>query len=72
MIKYPMVLILVVLSIVLTIVVAFLSRRSETSAAEFYVAGKKIPWMQNGIALVGDYLSAASFLGVAVLLPWLA
>ncbi len=65
MIANPIVLILVVLSVVVTIFVAYYSRRWMTSTAEFYVAGRKISWMQNGIALVGDYLSAASFLGVA-------
>ncbi|HAT10857.1 MAG TPA: cation acetate symporter [Planctomycetes bacterium] len=39
------------------------SSRSTTSASEFYVAGKGVPWVQVGIAMVGSYLSAASFLG---------
>ncbi len=60
----------VALSIVLGLVavsllVAIYSRRYSRTAAEFYVAGRKISWLQNSLALTGDYLSAASFLGVA-------
>ena len=35
------------------------------SAHGFYAAGGKIHWVVNGIAFGGDYLSAASFLGIA-------
>lgn len=45
--------------------VAVYSRRYARTASEFYVAGQKISWLQNSLALTGDYLSAASFLGVA-------
>ncbi|MDD3398385.1 MAG: cation acetate symporter [Candidatus Methanomethylophilaceae archaeon] len=45
--------------------VAIYSRRYSRTASEFYVAGRKISWLQNSLALTGDYLSAASFLGVA-------
>src|SRR5678815_507709 len=40
------------------------SRRTRTSA-EFFAAGGKISAFQNGLALAGDYMSAASFLGIA-------
>ncbi len=60
----------VALSIVLGLVavsllVAIYSRRYSRTAAEYYVAGRKVSWLQNSLALTGDYLSAASFLGVA-------
>jgi len=42
----------------------FFSRRAK-SAAGYYAAGGKIHWGVNGIAFAGDYLSAASFLGIA-------
>ena len=45
--------------------VAVYTRRSSRTSAEFYVAGQNISWLQNALALTGDYLSAASFLGVA-------
>jgi len=42
----------------------FFSRRAK-SASGYYAAGGKIHWGVNGIAFAGDYLSAASFLGIA-------
>jgi cation/acetate symporter len=41
----------------------FLARRA-TSASGYYAAHGRIPWFINGIALAGDYLSAALFLGI--------
>ncbi|MCK6488972.1 MAG: cation acetate symporter [Planctomycetes bacterium] len=49
--------------ILASIVITWWSSRSTKSASEFYVAGKGVPWVQVGIAMVGSYLSAASFLG---------
>ena len=40
------------------------SRRTRTTK-EFYAAGGGISAVQNGFALAGDYMSAASFLGIA-------
>src|SRR5262245_24034603 len=40
------------------------SRRTRTSA-EFFAARGQISGFQNGLALAGDYMSAASFLGIA-------
>lgn len=41
----------------------YLGRRT-TSASGYYAAGGNIHWFTNGIAFAGDYLSAASFLGI--------
>jgi len=41
----------------------YLARRAS-SAAGYYAAGGNIHWFVNGIAFAGDYLSAASFLGI--------
>jgi cation/acetate symporter len=41
----------------------FFSRKTKSSAG-YYAAGGKIHWAVNGIAFAGDYLSAASFLGI--------
>lgn len=41
----------------------YLGRRART-AAGYYAAGGHVPWFVNGIAFAGDYLSAASFLGI--------
>jgi cation/acetate symporter len=35
------------------------------SAADFYAAGGGVTGMQNGLAIAGDYMSAASFLGIS-------
>jgi cation/acetate symporter len=35
------------------------------SAADFYTAGGGITGFQNGLAIAGDYMSAASFLGIS-------
>ena len=40
------------------------ARRTQTTA-DFYTAGGGISGFQNGLAIAGDYLSAASFLGIA-------
>ena len=40
------------------------ARRTHT-AEQFYTAGRSISGFQNGLALAGDYMSAASFLGIA-------
>ena len=43
---------------------AWAARRTR-STEQFYAAGGTITGTQNGIALAGDYMSAASFLGIA-------
>lgn len=43
---------------------SFYFARKTKSAAGYYAAGGKIHWGVNGIAFAGDYLSAASFLGI--------
>ena len=49
----------------LTLVVTFIASKKNHSASEFYTAGGGLTGWQNGIAIAGDYLSAASFLGIA-------
>lgn len=43
---------------------SFYFARKKTSASNYYAAGGNIHWFVNGIAFAGDYLSAASFLGI--------
>src|SRR5690606_16570941 len=40
------------------------ARRTQTTS-DFYTAGGGITGFQNGLAIAGDYISAASFLGIA-------
>ena len=43
----------------------FVAARRTRSADHFYTAGARVTGLQNGLALAGDYMSAASFLGIA-------
>jgi len=49
----------------LTLAVTYWAARRTKSASEFFAAGRSVGAFQNGLALAGDYMSAASFLGIA-------
>lgn len=49
----------------LTLVITWWASRKTSSASDFYTAGGGLSGWQNGLAISGDYLSAASFLGIA-------
>src|SRR5687767_3417571 len=51
--------------VALTLAVTYWAARRTKSTTEFYAAGRSVSAMQNGLALAGDYMSAASFLGIA-------
>src|SRR3954466_6032146 len=51
--------------VALTLSVTYWAARRTRSTKEFYAAGRTISPLQNGLALAGDYMSAASFLGIA-------
>ncbi len=51
--------------VVLTLAIVLRASRNTRSAADFYDGGRAFTGPQNGIAIAGDYLSAASFLGIA-------
>ena len=51
--------------VAVTLVVVFRASRNTKGAADYYAAGRSFTGPQNGIAISGDYLSAASFLGIA-------
>jgi cation/acetate symporter len=48
-----------------TLYLTYLAAKKTKTAKEFYAAGRSITGFQNGLALAGDYMSAASFLGIA-------
>jgi cation/acetate symporter len=52
----------------ITLVITYWASKRVTSAAGFWAAGRSITGPQNGLAISGDYLSAASFLGIAGLI----
>ncbi|KUO12503.1 cation acetate symporter [Streptomyces sp. DSM 15324] len=49
-------------------ITTWVSRNRHGSAEEFYAGGRLFSPMENGFAIAGDYMSAASFLGVAGLI----
>ena len=52
----------------MTMFVTYLAAKRVKSASQFYAAGRSVTGIQNGWAIAGDYLSAASFLGIAGLI----
>jgi cation/acetate symporter len=54
-----------VVIVVLTLAITWWAAKRTKSTSEFYAAGRSISPFQNGLALAGDYMSAASFLGIA-------
>jgi cation/acetate symporter len=54
--------------IAITMYVTYLAAKRVRSASQFYTAGGQVSGFQNGWAIAGDYLSAASFLGIAGLI----
>jgi cation/acetate symporter len=48
-----------------TLVITIWASRQNRTAADFYAGGRSFTPVQNGIAIGGDYMSAASFLGIA-------
>ncbi|MEU4387923.1 cation acetate symporter [Promicromonospora sp. NPDC023805] len=51
--------------VLVTLIIVFRVSRQNKSAADFYAGGRNFTGTQNGTAIAGDYLSAASFLGIA-------
>ena len=49
--------------ILVTLGITFWAHRRSTAASDFYTAGGRITARQNALAVAGDYISAASFLG---------
>ncbi|MGW7241266.1 solute symporter family protein [Streptomyces sp. NPDC054804] len=48
-----------------TLVITIWAGRQTKDAADFYAGGRQFTGFQNGLAVSGDYMSAASFLGIA-------
>ena len=59
---------LFVVFVVITLGITLWASRQTRTAADFYSAGRRITGWQNGVAISGDYMSAASFLGIAGLI----
>jgi cation/acetate symporter len=50
-----------------TLYITYWASKRNTSTSDFYTAGGSITGFQNGLAIAGDYMSAASFLGISAL-----
>jgi cation/acetate symporter len=53
--------------VLLTLAITWWAAKRTKSTSDFYAAGGGITGFQNGIAIAGDYMSAASFLGISAL-----
>jgi cation/acetate symporter len=50
--------------VAVTMVIVLRASKSTATAADYYAGGRGFSGTQNGLAIAGDYLSAASFLGI--------
>ncbi|WP_309620141.1 cation acetate symporter [Salinibacterium sp.] len=50
--------------VAITMIIVFRASKNNNTAADYYAAGRSFTGPQNGAAIAGDYLSAASFLGI--------
>jgi cation/acetate symporter len=51
--------------VLVTLVLVYRAGHTTRTASDYYAAGRGFTGQQNGVAIAGDYLSAASFLGIA-------
>src|SRR3954467_11369600 len=56
--------------VAVTLVITYWAARRSKGAAAFFTASRRITGWQNGVAVAGDYMSAASFLGIAGLIAF--
>ena len=56
---------LFVVIVLITVAITFWAGRTNKTASEYYAGGRSFTGAQNGFAVAGDYMSAASFLGIS-------
>ncbi|MFD6288743.1 cation acetate symporter [Streptomyces sp. NPDC060205] len=61
----PLIISLFAVFVVATLVITVWAGRQTKDASDFYAGGRSFSAFQNGLAVSGDYMSAASFLGIA-------
>lgn len=61
----PLIITLFALFVLATLGITVWAGRQTKDAADFYAGGRQFSAFQNGLAVSGDYMSAASFLGIA-------
>tara|TARA_B100000242_G_scaffold48808_1_gene29107 strand:+ start:511 stop:2115 length:1605 start_codon:yes stop_codon:yes gene_type:complete len=57
--------IIFILFVVVTLLITYFASKKTDIKENYYAAGGKISGFQNGLAIAGDYMSAASFLGIS-------
>lgn len=63
-------LVMFLLFIAVTLGITYWASKRSSGANAFFAAGRRITGWQNGVAIAGDYMSAASFLGIAGLIAF--
>ena len=66
----PLAVVIFCLFVGVTLGLSFWLGRKAKTAQSFFAAHGQIPWFVNGVAFAGDYLSAASFLGICGLIAF--
>ncbi|MFF2326199.1 MULTISPECIES: cation acetate symporter [unclassified Streptomyces] len=61
----PLIITLFAVFVAATLAITVWAGRQTKSASDFYAGGRQFTAFQNGLAVSGDYMSAASFLGIA-------
>src|SRR5262245_45028297 len=61
----PLIISLFAVFVAATLVITVWAGRQTKDAADFYAGGRQFTGFQNGMAISGDYMSAASFLGIS-------
>src|SRR2546430_14140371 len=56
--------------IAITLGITYWAARRSSGVSAYFAAGRRITGWQNGIAVAGDYMSAASFLGIAGIIAY--
>lgn len=61
----PTALIMFLAFVAATLIITYFSARRSRGSSAYFAAGRRITGWQNGLAVAGDYMSAASFLGIS-------
>lgn len=61
----PVAIMFFVVFVISTLAITYWAAKRTRTTKDFYAAGRSVTGFQNGLALAGDYMSAASFLGIA-------
>jgi cation/acetate symporter len=64
----PIAIILFLAFVGVTLVITYWAAKRSKTASDFYAAGGQITALQNGLAMAGDYMSAAAFLGLTAII----